>query len=237
MEELNKPEFFYECSACMFCTAGVDQGSATPIAISPDHHGYGYTVWTPPADAIGTNGPPWPETIHGYKSWGDPSAVAMSIPTRLIGDEPYGRFDIGCSVHGTDYLTSKATTHCVNDFSDKRLHCNTVYKTELNQRNKDMSVVVGSFGRICGEGILPGMNGWGDFVVNKREYTCALVETVNDLTTCTVCQDGFEARNQSNGKGGCVRTGNLVEGDMAPIRIFPGLWQHHRFAQFYPTFH
>jgi hypothetical protein len=209
----------------MICTAGIDQGSATPIEISPDHHGYGYTVWKPEG-TIGTNGPAWPSSIHGYKSWGDPSAVAMSIPTRKNGEEPYGRFDIGCSVHRTEDFESKATTHCLGIFSNADLHCNNVFRTELSQRNKDMRVLVG-YGSSCGARSWLGMS-------FQRDYTCNLVETVKDLTDCTVCQDGFEAKPQFNGKGGCIRAGTSFEGDMAPVRIYPGVWQHHRLAQFRP---
>jgi hypothetical protein len=201
----------------MICTAGMDQGSATPIEISPDPHGYGYTVWQP-SGTIGTNGPAWPSSIHGYKSWGDPSAVAMSIPTRKNGEEPYGRFDIGCSVHRMqDYIIKSSTTHCISHFQSFYRHCSDELRTELSQRNKVTRVVVREGSR-CG------------FLGTFKGYTCSLAETVKDLTDCTVCQDGFEAKPQFNGKGGCIREGTSFTGSMAPVRIYPGVWQHHRLA-------
>jgi hypothetical protein len=228
---MNKTDTLDEYFVWHVFTAGVDQGSATPIEISPDHHGYGYTVWKP-SGTIGTGGPAWPSSIHGYKSWGDPSAVAMAIPTRLVGEEAYGLYNVGCSVHKTEDVTGKATTHCLDIFLNKRLHCNTVFQAELDQRNKDMRVVVGPSGSYCGK-----MRTYSFLQLQfQRKYTCTLVETVKDIEDCTVCQDGFEAKDQFNGKGGCVRTGKSFEGDMAPVRIYPGMWQRHQFSQFHSHF-
>jgi hypothetical protein len=59
---------------------GSNQGSATPLAISPKHHGYGYSVWkpSPEGEYMGK------DSIAAYKHWGDPIAVRSHFLLLLL---------------------------------------------------------------------------------------------------------------------------------------------------------
>jgi hypothetical protein len=192
-------------------------------------------VWTP-TGTIGTNGPAWPSSIHGYKSWGDPSAVAVSIPTRRIGQESYGRFDIGCAVHKTEHLKNdnEAKTICISRLRDSQSACHRALSAEVNQRNTDRHVRF-EVGSSCDSHERQSQSIGGSHF--NRQVTCYFVETFIDLTDCTDCLDGFETKSQFNGKGGCLQTGTSFVGQMAPVRIYPGAWQHHQLAQFCLTFY